>query len=144
MVGLERFNETLLPTKKEFHSNLTTRGITDTDYKHSKIIWDNVVLQNLNQYHRLHVQFDTLLLVSILKVSETNALKLVTGKFKETKVEVVLLKNIDMLLMVDTNITSRKCHAINGNTKAKKKDKRDYDLSTQLSYLMSWNVKNLC
>lgn len=65
-------------------------------------------------------------------------------KCKETEVELGLLKNVDMLLMVEKNIMSRKFHAINSNAKANKKYTIDHDLSTQLSYLMYWDAKNLC
>ena len=55
MDGWERFNETLLPTKEEFYTNLTTGSIKDTDYKHSKGVWENFELQHLCQYHNLRV-----------------------------------------------------------------------------------------
>ena len=33
---LEKFNETLLPEKEEFYSNLNMEDITDADYIHQK------------------------------------------------------------------------------------------------------------
>ena len=32
-----KFNETLLPGKEEFYSNLNMKNITDADYMHAKI-----------------------------------------------------------------------------------------------------------
>ena len=34
----EKFNETLVPEKEEFYSNLNMEDITDPDYMHAKII----------------------------------------------------------------------------------------------------------
>ena len=36
MNSWERFDETLLPHKGDFHSNLDMEDITDADYKHAK------------------------------------------------------------------------------------------------------------
>ena len=47
MDGWERFNETSLPAKKEFYSNLTMESITDVDYKHTKRVWEDFLLQNI-------------------------------------------------------------------------------------------------
>ena len=35
-MDLEMFNETTLPEKEEFYSNLNMDDITDTDYMHAK------------------------------------------------------------------------------------------------------------
>ena len=35
----KRFDETLLPDKEDFYSNLNMENITDDDYKHAKRIW---------------------------------------------------------------------------------------------------------
>ena len=51
----ERFNETPLPTMKEFYSHLTMESITNSDYKHAKRVWEDFELQNLGQYHDLYV-----------------------------------------------------------------------------------------
>ena len=34
----EKFNDTSLPEKEEFYSNLNMEGISDTNYKHGKIV----------------------------------------------------------------------------------------------------------
>ena len=36
MDELEKFNETSLPQKEEFYSNLNVKDITDVDYMHGK------------------------------------------------------------------------------------------------------------
>ena len=39
MDSWERFNETLLPDKESFYSNLNMENITDIDYKHAKNVF---------------------------------------------------------------------------------------------------------
>ena len=55
----ERFNVTSLPTKKKnFYCNMAMESITDAEYKHAKKVWEDFGLQNLGQYHDLHVALD--------------------------------------------------------------------------------------
>ena len=39
MDSWERFNETSLPDKEAFYSNLNMEDITDVDYMHAKIVF---------------------------------------------------------------------------------------------------------
>lgn len=70
MDGWERFSETLLPEKEELYSNLTIESITDGDHKHAKSALEDFRLQNLGQYHDVHIPNDSLLRPEI---SETSA-----------------------------------------------------------------------
>ena len=58
----EKFNETALPPKKYFYSNLYLEDISNEIYKHAQKVWDVFQIKNLGQYHHLFVQSDTLLL----------------------------------------------------------------------------------
>ena len=51
----ERFNETSLPDKESFYSNLNTANITDIDYRHAKNIFSKFNIKNLGEYHDLYV-----------------------------------------------------------------------------------------
>ena len=37
--SLEKFNETSIPPKKAFYSQLNLEGISDADYEHAKKVW---------------------------------------------------------------------------------------------------------
>ena len=63
----ERFNETLLPDKEAFHSNLNMEAITDVDYRHAKRVLKNLSNKNLGDFHDLYAQSDTLLLVDVFE-----------------------------------------------------------------------------
>ena len=60
MDSWERFNETLLPSKKVFYSNLNMEDIDDIDYRDGNNVFNKFKLNNLGDYHDLYVQSDTL------------------------------------------------------------------------------------
>ena len=61
MDSWKRFNETSLPDKEFFYSELYLKDITDKDYAHAQLIFEELKLKNLGDYHDLHVQSDRLL-----------------------------------------------------------------------------------
>ena len=75
MDSWERFNETLLPDKEAFYSNLNMKDITDIDHRHAKSVFKKLNKKNLSGYHDLYVQSETLLQQMYLKILEINVLK---------------------------------------------------------------------
>ena len=67
MDSWERFNETSLPDKGAFYSNLNMEDITDVDNRHAKRVFKNLTNKNLRDYHDLYVQSDTILLVDVFE-----------------------------------------------------------------------------
>ena len=65
--NLEKINEKLLLTKKEFFSNLTIEIIPNADYGHAKKVWEDFKLYNLGRYHDLYVQINNLLPADIFE-----------------------------------------------------------------------------
>ena len=61
------FNETELPDKKYFFSELNEEGITDEDYVYAQNVWKEFNTKNLGEYHDLYVQSDTLLLADVFE-----------------------------------------------------------------------------
>ena len=60
MDSWERFNETSLPDKEAFYSNLNMEDILDVDHRHAKRVFNGVAPKNpsnknLSGYHDLHV-----------------------------------------------------------------------------------------
>ena len=62
MDSWERFNETSLPNKGSFYSNLNMKNITDIDYSMPKRLLKKFNDNNLGDYHNLYFQSDSLLL----------------------------------------------------------------------------------
>ena len=63
MDNWERFNETSLPDKKDFYSNLNMEDITDNANK----VFKEFKLTNLGDYHDFYVQSDILLLADVFE-----------------------------------------------------------------------------
>ena len=67
MDSWERFNESTLPNKKAFYSELNLEDITDKDYAHAQKVFEEFKLKNLGNYYDLYVQSDTLLLADVFE-----------------------------------------------------------------------------
>ena len=67
MDSWERFNETSLPNKEDFYSNLNMEGNNDTDYRHVKRVFKTFNKKHIGDYHDLYVQSDTLLLPDVFE-----------------------------------------------------------------------------
>ena len=67
MDSWERFNETSLPPKKSFYSELNLEDISNKDYLLAQKVWEEFEIRNLGKYHDLYVQTDTLLLPDVYK-----------------------------------------------------------------------------
>ena len=63
MDNWEKFDETTLPPKETFYSNLNLENISDEDYAHAQKVWDVFKIKNLGEYHDLYVKIDTLLVL---------------------------------------------------------------------------------
>ena len=75
MDSWERFNETSLPPKKDFYSELTLEDISDKDYEHAQKVFKEYCT-DMGDYHDLYVQTDTLLLADVFE------------KFRDTCIEI--------------------------------------------------------
>ena len=67
MDSWERFDETSLPDKEDFYSNLNMEDITDVDHRHAKRLFINLNNKNMGDYNDFYVQSDTLLLADVFE-----------------------------------------------------------------------------
>ena len=67
MNSWERFDETSLPDKKAFYSELYLEDITNKDYAHAQRVFEELKLKNLGNHHDLYVQSDILLLADVFE-----------------------------------------------------------------------------
>ena len=56
MDNWERSDETSLPNKESFYSNLNMENIDDIAYRHDNNVFKRFKLKNLGEYHDLYVQ----------------------------------------------------------------------------------------
>ena len=78
MDSWEKFDETSLPDKTAFYSELDLKDITDKDYDHAQKLFEEFC-ENIGEYHNLHVQCNTLLLADVFE------------KFRDTCIEIYRL-----------------------------------------------------
>ena len=158
MDNWERFDETSLPDKEGFYSNINMEDITDTDYIHANKVFKEFKLKHLGEYPDLYVQSDTLLLADVfenfrnmcIKVYELDPAHFLSAPglawqacLKKTKVKLELLTDNDMLLMVEKGIRGRICHAIHRYAKANNKYMKKYDEKEESSYIQYLDANSL-
>ena len=142
MDNWERFNETSLPDKESFYSNLNIFIVTDDiDYRHGNNVFKRFKLKNLGEYHDLYVQSNTLLLADVfekfrnmcIKVYELDPAHFLSlpglawqACLKKTNIKLELLTDYDMLLMEEEGIRGGICHSIHRHAKANNKYMKNY------------------
>ena len=158
MDSWEKFNETSLPSKEDFYSNLNMEDIDDIDYRHGNNVFKGFKLENLGDYNDLYVQSHTLLLADVFNNFRDMCIKkyeLEPAHFlslpglawqaclKKTNIELELLADYDMLLMVEEGIRGRICHSIHQYAKANNEYMKNYNNNEESSYIQYLDANNL-
>ena len=157
MDGWDKFNETSIPNKESFHSNLTMENNTETDYLHANNVFKTFKLNNLGDSHDLYVQSDTLLLADVfenfrkacIKTYELDPAHFISlpglawkACLKKTGVELELLADYDMWLMIEEGIRGGICHAVHRYAKTNNKYMENYGKSKESSYIQCLDTNN--
>ena len=146
MDSWQRFDETSLPDKGAFYSNLNMEDITDVDYRHGKTVFEYLINKNLGDYHDLYVQSDTLLFAHVFENFRNMCIKVYDldlsapgltwqACLNRTKIRLELLTDVDMLLMVEKGIRGGICHAIYRYAKANNKQMKNYNKYKEESFI---------
>ena len=159
MDSLERFKENKLPSKKSFYSRLTGEGINNEDYEHAKNVWDVFEMKTLQDYHDLYNVTDVLLLADVFENFRNvclNNYKLDPAHYftapglawdaclKMTGVNLELLKDVDMLLMVEKGIRGGISMISNRYGKANNKYMgNEFNISEPSKYIQYLDANNL-
>ena len=154
----ETFNETELPPKISFYSELNLEDITNKDYKHAPKVWDTFNIENLGNYLDLYVQSDTLKLADVFEKFQEKCIEIYQvdpahfvsapglawqACLKKTNVKLELLTDINMLLMFEEGIRGGICQSILKCACANKKYMKNYNKKMPSSYLMYLDANNL-
>ena len=75
MDNWEKTDETTLPTKDAFYSNLNLEDISDEDYAHTQKVWDVFKIANLGEYHEYMFKVTHYYLQMYMKTLEICVLK---------------------------------------------------------------------
>ena len=158
MDSWERFNETSLPPKESFYSELNLEDISDKDYSHAQKVWDVFEIRNLGKYRDLYVQTDTSLLADIFEKFRNTCIEIYQldpthvlsapwltwqACLKKTNIRLELLTDIDMLLMIEEGIRGGMCQSIHRYAEANNKYLKKYNKNIPSSYLLYLDANNL-
>ena len=145
----EKFGETALWPKKDFHGNLNLENISNEDYACAQKIWDVFEIKNLGEHHNLYIQSDTLLLADVFKnfrnmclnINELDPAYFVSEPglawqacLKKTGVKLELITDYDMILMIEKGIRGGICQASHRYVKANNPYMKNYDKNIDSSY----------
>ena len=150
MNSWEKFDETSLPDKKAFYSNLNLEDISDEDNGHAQKVWDLFEIKNRGKYHDLYVQSDTFLLPDVFENFRNKCLDIYgldpvyfvltpglawQACLKKTEVKLELSTDYDMLLMIEKGIRGGICQATHRYAKANNKYMKNYDKNIESSHI---------
>ena len=157
MDSWERFDETSLPDKKYFYSELNLEGITDKDYSHAQKVFEEFCT-DIGDYHDLYVQCDTLLLADVFEKFRDTCIEIYgldpshflsapglawQACLKKANVNLELLTDVHMLLMIEEGIRSGMCQSMHRYAKANNKYMKNCNKNIESSYLMYLDANNL-
>ena len=133
-------------------------NITETDYIHANNVFKTFKLNNLDDYHDLYFQSDTLLLADVfenfrkacIKTYELDPAHFISlpglawqACLKKTGVELELLTDYNILLIIEEGIRGGICHAVHRYAKANNQYMKNYDKSKESSYIQYLDANNL-
>ena len=75
MDTLQKMDYPSLPTQKEFYSTLNNTHLTEDGYKHALNVWEKFGCETFQDYHKVYLETDVLLLADILENFRTTCLK---------------------------------------------------------------------
>ena len=158
VTSIDKFKETKIPSKEDFYSKLYDEEISDEDYQHALKVWNTFNCQTLQDYHDLYLQTDVLLLADVFENFRKTCLKhykldpchyyTVPGLawdacFKETKQEIQLLKDYDMLMMFEQGTRGGISHISKRYAEANNKYMKDFDVTKPSTFIQYLDGNNL-
>ena len=158
--SVNRLNESKLPPKSAFYSNLTGSGISNEDYKHAQAVWKEFGCKTLTDYLELYNKSDVLILADIFENFRDVCMKEYKldpawyytspglawdAALKHTKVKLELLSDIDMLQMVNRGIRGGVSMISRRYAKANNKYMNEtYNPSQPSKFITYLDANNLC
>ena len=157
MNNWRKFDETTLPPKEAFYSNLNLENISNEDYAHAQTVWEVFEINTRGEYHDLYVKSNTLLLAYVfesrnmcLELYELDPAYFVSTRrlawqacLKKTEVKLELITDYDMLLIIEKGIRGWICQATDRYAKANNKYMKNYDKNNEWLYLKYLDANNL-
>ena len=156
--SIDILKESKLPSKDLFYSKLYDEHISDEDYQHTIDVWKKFDCKTLKDYHDLYLKSDVLLLADVFENFRKTCLKHYKldpchyytapglawdACLKETKQNLELLKDYDMLMMFERVIRGGITHISKRYAEANNKYMKDYNQDKPSSYIQYLDANNL-
>ena len=158
MNSFDKFNETTMPTKDKFYSELEQSEIDDNDYEQALNVRNEMNLKNLGDYHDLYLITDVLLLADIFeafrnmcidyyKLDPSHYLTLPglawDALLKMTNIKLDVISDYDIYLMIERGIRGGISSIMNRYSKANNKYMPDYNTNEIDKFIMYFDANNL-
>ena len=158
MDSFERFNETQLPSKDDFFSQLTEDAITDEQYCHATKVWGTFNLQTMCDYHDLYLKSDILLLADVFENFRSTCLQYYKldpchyytspglswdAMLKMTDIKLELMTDIDMFQFIEKGTRGGISYIANRFGEANNKYMKEYNKEKPSKYIMYLDANNL-
>ena len=158
MDSWDRFNETSLPSRDKFYSNLYMSGVGDSEYDHARKVWREFGIRNMSEYHDLYLKIDTVLLANVFESFRSVCIEnywLDPAHFytasglawkaclKKTGIRLELLLDPDMLLMFERGIHGGITQSVHRWAAANNPYMDEYDSGKPTKYLQYLDANNL-
>ena len=155
--SIDTLQESKLPPTDFFYSKLKDEHISDKDYQNAIKVWDSFNCKTLKVYHDLYLKSDILLLAAVfenfrktcLKHYKLDPCRYYTAPglawdacLKETKQNLELLKDYDMLMMFETEIRGGITHISKRYAEANNKYMKNYNPDKPSSYIQHLDANN--
>ena len=158
MTSWDKFMETKLLPKQDFHSALDMRDISKYFYEHAQKVWRVFNLKNLGEYHDLYLKTNIILLANMFEAFRDTCLeyyRLDLAHFytlpglawqaclKKMGLKLELLTDPDMLLMFEHGIRGGITQAVHQYSKANNKYMGKHNPEEESRFLQYLDVNNL-
>ena len=156
--SIKKLKETKLPPKEAFYSKLDEEEISDEVYQHAHNVWNTFNCQTIQDCHDLYLKSDVLLLADVFeKFRKTclNHYKLDPFHYytspglawdsclKQTKQELQLLTDYDMLMMFEKGIRGGMTHISKRYAEANNEYMKDFDKTKPSTFIQYLDVNGL-
>ena len=152
-------SQTSLPPIEDFYNDLAEENISQEDYIHAQLVWKTFKCKTIMDYTTLYMTTDIILLSDVFeqyrKISLTDY-KLDpcwsytspgffwSAMLKMTGVKLQILKDIDMILFVESGIRGGMTQSVKRYVEANNPDiPESYDATKPTSYILYTDVNNL-
>ena len=158
MDRFDRFNETQLPKKQDFHSILNNENISDEQYEHCQNVWKTFNLNTMGDYHDLYLKSDILLSADVFENFRKTCLQYYKldpchyftspglswdSMLKMTNIKLELMTDIDMFQFIESGMRGGTSYIANRYGAANNKYMKTFNEKTPSKYIMYLDANNL-